>query len=39
MFKSSDFLIPSPSPVIFKEYEVGEVYEVSKVLFFLQNMC
>ena len=27
-FKSSDVLIPTPSPVVFREYEVGEVYEV-----------
>ncbi|XP_028403887.1 deleted in lung and esophageal cancer protein 1-like isoform X2 [Dendronephthya gigantea] len=26
--KSSDVLIPSPSPVIFTEYEVGKVYEI-----------
>ncbi|CAB4001497.1 Hypothetical predicted protein, partial [Paramuricea clavata] len=27
-FKPSDVLIPSPSPVVFREYEVGEVYEI-----------
>ncbi|XP_046844531.1 deleted in lung and esophageal cancer protein 1-like [Xenia sp. Carnegie-2017] len=27
-YKSTDVLIPSPSPVIFKEYDAGKVYEM-----------